>query len=107
MPGSQRHQSFTATALFKRFGAWRDVLRLAGMSPPRPPHAIGPAQALASLRLAREHLGWWPQMRDLKLNRRGVRDRLKAAGLPVAPEAIARQLGGSWAEALRRAGKRG
>lgn len=92
-------------ALYVRYGVWSDVLRLAAMSPPPPLHATSPQKCLEALRFARALLHRWPTTHDFKQDTRELRTLCKERGLPVSPDAIKGKLGGSWPEALRRAGK--
>lgn len=88
-----------------RFGSWRNAIRAAGL----PPTAIGgqnkasPEKMIEVLQVLRTYLNRWPSTTDF--NRPDVRRFLDSRGLPKARMNVYNHLG-SWAEALRKAGKR-
>lgn len=88
-----------------RFGSWIKALHAAGLKPSHPNMRVSPAACVESLRLARRILGWWPSFDDFRF-RPEIRAALKTHELPRSPSTICLHLGGSWPEALRRAGKR-
>lgn len=94
----------STTLYLIRFGSWSAALAAAGLEPRARAQATA-AQCLAALRAARRALGFWPSWGDMERPR--VREALERAGLPRRPNTIIKRLGCSWAEALRRAGKRG
>ncbi len=89
-----------------RFGGWDKALKAAGIERDdwRGAHRASPADCVAALRAAREHLGHWPWLWEFRAGK--PREHLKRLGLPSSATTIVAHLGGSWAEALRRAGKR-
>lgn len=94
----------TASAIMMRFGTWNAALRGAGLSVREAHVKVPPADCVRAIQVARAILNRWPSTHDMR--HPSVKDRLRAEGLPSFATIFVR-LGGSWAEALRRAGRRG
>lgn len=86
-----------------RFGGWAEFLRAAGLDPaavPRPEAKYSERTLIEGLRLLARRLGRAPAGLDWNRNR----DWLRELGYPSELKTVKRGLGGTWAEALRRAG---
>lgn len=95
----------TSTTIMGRFGGWHGALRAAGVAPASQQgnKHLCAGDCTRAIRKARQLLNRWPTTTDF--DQPALKARLRAAGLPARYGTIKAHLGGSWAEALRRAGK--
>lgn len=101
------HSGMSPTrAIFqRRFGSWSQAIAAAHLPPTpgaRPKRT--PAECRSAILLARKILNRWPTTTDFE--KEPLRTRLRTANLPTRHGTIRDALGGSWAEALAKAGKR-
>lgn len=95
-------EGMASATIMLRFGSWNQSLRSAGLDVWEP-RGVTTLMCVRAIQLARRILNRWPSAYDLQQPE--MRERLRAEGLPQQSTVRAR-LGGSWSEALRRAGKR-